>query len=90
MATVRAPAPPISPDLSRRHGVGEATRKVSFAGALGASHCVFAQRRLLAYYDYAISTGRLDGTNNKINAMKRQAYGFRDPQFLETQNARHP
>jgi transposase len=33
---------------------------------------------LLAYYDYPISTGPLEGTNNKIKTMKRQAYGFRD------------
>jgi len=33
---------------------------------------------ILAYYDYAISTGALEGTNNKIQTMKRQAYGFRN------------
>ena len=33
-------------------------------------------------YDYAISTGPLEGTNNKIKTMKRQAYGFRDHQFF--------
>ena len=37
---------------------------------------------LLAYYDHAISTGPLEGTNNKIKTMKRQAYGFRDQQFF--------
>ena len=37
---------------------------------------------ILAYYDYAISTGPLEGTNNKIKTMKRQAYGFRDSEFL--------
>jgi len=37
---------------------------------------------ILAYYDYAISTGPLEGLNNKIKTMKRQAYGFRDPKFL--------
>jgi len=36
----------------------------------------------LRYYDYAISTGPLEGTNNKIKTMKRQAYGFRDHQFF--------
>jgi transposase len=34
-----------------------------------------------AYYDHAISTGRLKGTN-KIKTMKRQAYGIRDHQFF--------
>lgn len=37
---------------------------------------------LLAYYDYPISTGPLEGTNNKIKTMKRQAYGFRDHEFF--------
>jgi transposase len=37
---------------------------------------------ILAWYDYPISTGPLEGTNNKIKTMKRQAYGFRDPEFF--------
>jgi len=37
---------------------------------------------ILSWYDYPISTGPLEGTNNKIKTMKRQAYGFRDPEFL--------
>jgi transposase len=36
----------------------------------------------LAWYDYPISTGPLEGTNNKIKTMKRQAYGFRDLEFF--------
>ena len=38
---------------------------------------------ILAYYDYRISTGPLEGTNNKIKTMKRQAYGYRDNEFLK-------
>ena len=38
---------------------------------------------LLNYYDYAISTGPLEGTNNKIKTMQRQAYGFRDMEFFK-------
>jgi transposase len=38
--------------------------------------------RILAWYDHPISTGPLEGTNNKIKTMKRQAYGFRDQEFL--------
>ena len=38
---------------------------------------------LLAYDDYRISTGPLEGTNNKIKTMKRQAYGFRDLEFFK-------
>ena len=38
---------------------------------------------ILAYYDYPISTGPLEGTNNKIKIMKRQAYGLRDHEFFK-------
>jgi transposase len=38
---------------------------------------------LLAYYDVMISSGPLEGTNNKIKTMKRQAYGFRDVEFFK-------
>ena len=37
---------------------------------------------LLAYYQYPLSTGPLEGTNNKIRALQRQAYGFRDREFF--------
>ncbi len=35
-----------------------------------------------AWYRYPISTGPLEGTNNKIRALTRQAYGFRDTEFF--------
>ena len=38
---------------------------------------------LLAYYDVMISSGPMEGTNNKIKTMKRQAYGFRDMEFFK-------
>lgn len=38
---------------------------------------------ILAYYDYPISTGPLEGMNNKIKTMKRMAYGFRDMDFFK-------
>jgi transposase len=37
---------------------------------------------LVAYYAYPISTGPLEGTNNKIKTMQRQAYGYRDEAFF--------
>jgi len=37
---------------------------------------------LLAWYDATISTGPLEGTNNKIKTMQRQAYGYRDQEFF--------
>lgn len=50
----------------------------TMARTLGA--CRFG---LLSYYDYNISTGPLEGTNNKIKTLKRKAYGFRDPEFFK-------
>ena len=41
------------------------------------------QEGILAYYHYPISTGPLEGTNTKIQVMKRQAYGFRDREFFK-------
>lgn len=50
---------------------------MSFAKTLAAH-----REGILAWYDYPISTGPLEGTNNKIKTMKRQAYGFRDHEFF--------
>lgn len=41
------------------------------------------QEEILNYYDYPISTGPLEGTNTKIKAMSRQAYGYRDHEFFK-------
>ena len=41
------------------------------------------QEGLLAWYDYPISTGPLEGVNNKIKTMQRQHYGLRDQEFFE-------
>ncbi len=41
------------------------------------------QEGVLNYYTYRISTGPLEGTNTKIQLMKRQAYGFRDHEFFK-------
>jgi transposase len=38
---------------------------------------------ILAYYDFPISTGPLEGTNNKIKTLQKQAYGFRDIEFFK-------
>jgi transposase len=38
---------------------------------------------LLAYYDVPITSGPMEGTNNKIKTMKRMAYGFRDQEFFK-------
>ncbi len=49
-----------------------------FANALAAY-----RSGILAWYNYPISTGPLEGTNNKTKTMKRQAYGFRDLEFFK-------
>jgi transposase len=38
---------------------------------------------ILNYYDYPISTGPLEGINNKIKVLKRAAYGFRDMEYFK-------
>lgn len=38
---------------------------------------------LLAYFDHPISTGPLEGINNKIKTLQRQAYGFRDTEYFK-------
>ena len=38
---------------------------------------------LLAYFKHRISTGPLEGLNNKIKVLKRQAYGFRDQEYFK-------
>ncbi len=38
---------------------------------------------ILAYYDCEITTGPLEGLNNKIKTMKRKAYGFRDQEYFK-------
>lgn len=37
---------------------------------------------ILAWYDCYISTGKVEGINNKIKVMKRIAYGFRDEKYF--------
>ena len=39
---------------------------------------------LLNYYRSPISTGPLEGVNNKIKTLQRQAYGYRDEEFFPT------
>lgn len=38
--------------------------------------------RLVSYFRHRISTGPLEGLNNKIKVLKRQAYGFRDMEYF--------
>ena len=65
-------------DWARRARVSKIPILSKFANTLMAY-----RTGILAYYDYPISTGPLEGTNNKIKTMKRQAYGFRDMEFFK-------
>lgn len=38
---------------------------------------------MLAYHDFNITTGPLEGLNNKIKTLKRQAYGFRNDDYFK-------
>lgn len=38
---------------------------------------------ILAYYADFLSSGRMEGTNNKIRTLTKQAYGFRDHEFFK-------
>lgn len=65
-------------DWIRRAEVSGIRMLIKFARTL-ALH----RNAILAYYDYRISTGPLEGTNTKIRVMQRQAYGFRDMEFFK-------
>lgn len=38
---------------------------------------------ILAWYDHRISNAMVEGINNKIKVMKRDAYGFRDDKYFQ-------
>jgi len=38
---------------------------------------------LLNYFNHFITTGKVEGLNNKIKTFKRQAYGFRDQEYFK-------
>ena len=40
------------------------------------------KKGILAWYDCHLSTGKVEGINNKIKVMKRNAYGFRDEKYF--------
>jgi len=42
----------------------------------------FFEYGILNHCDYPISTGPLEGVNNKIKVIKRKAYGFHDPEYF--------
>ena len=38
---------------------------------------------LIDYFKHRISTGPLEGLNNKIKVLKRRAFGFRDMEYFK-------
>lgn len=40
------------------------------------------RRGLLAYYDFKLTTAKLEGTNHKIRTLQSRAYGYRDKEFF--------
>jgi transposase len=54
-------------------------RRAEASGVRMAAH----RSGLLAYYDAMITSGPMEGTNNKIKTMKWMTYGFRDPEFIK-------
>lgn len=74
----KAMATRVLDDWIRRAEASEVEMLIRFAATLR-EH----RKGILAYYDYPISTGPLEGLNTKIQAMKRQAFGFRDPEFFK-------
>ncbi len=40
-------------------------------------------KKILAHYDYPISTGISEGTNNEIKTLTKRAYGFRDKEYFK-------
>ena len=63
-------------ELHAERAAGPALQQ--FAGTLAMHRIV-----ILAYYGCRISIGPLEGTNNKIKTMRRQASGFRDNEFFK-------
>ena len=37
---------------------------------------------MLSWWQHPINHGRMEGTNNKIRMLNRQAYAYRDEQFF--------
>jgi transposase len=38
---------------------------------------------ILNFFDYPVTNGKIEGINNKIKTLKRQAYGYRDNEYFK-------
>ena len=59
----------------------------AYATAIGplkqlASTLLIHARQILSYFEHPISSGIMEGINNKIGRLTRMAYGYRDVEFL--------
>ena len=41
------------------------------------------EAHILTFFEHRITTGPLEGLNNKVKTLKRQAYGFRDSEYFK-------
>jgi transposase len=79
----------LQPDKnSAERALGEWVKKAAVSGVnmlVKFSKTLAAHRSgILAYFDFdGLSTGPLEGTNNKIKTLHKMAYGFRDAEFFK-------
>lgn len=79
----------LQPDKnSAERALGEWVKKAAVSGIsmlIKFSKTLAAHRSgILAYFDFdGLSTGPLEGTNNKIKTLHKMAYGFRDVEFFK-------
>ena len=69
-------------DINKR-GVLKGTRYLLLRNGKDNFDKQFKTRGILAWYDCHLSTGKVEGINNKIKVMKRNAYGFRDEKYFK-------
>ena len=62
--------------------IGEAKTMNLKPGSIFAKTVESRIEQFISWYDYPISTGPLERTNNKIKVLKRVAYGYRDNNFF--------
>ena len=48
-----------------------------------ATTMAFHRTGILNYFNHPFTTGMVEGINNKIKLLKRQAYGFRDMEYFK-------
>jgi transposase len=75
---------------SKREAAASLSAWITRALASGVGPLIRVGKTLAAYafgilnwYDHPISSGPMEGTNNKIKVMKRMAYGYRDMDFFK-------